>query len=67
MSEFHIFYLRGGLLEATDDVASNDLVEVARVASSRHPDLTAEIWLDGKKAAVVRPCHEHHSTLRRRR
>lgn len=66
MSGFHIFYFRGGLLEATDDVASQDLVEVARVASSKYPHLTAEIWLDGKKAAVVRPCQEHHSTRRRR-
>lgn len=49
MSDFHIFYFRGGLLEATDDIASQDLVEAARVASSKYPHLTAEIWVDGKK------------------
>lgn len=48
--------LRGGILEATDEVPLDDLVDAARAASSKHPHLTAEIWRDGRKAAVVRPC-----------
>ena len=56
MPDCRILYFRGGILEATDELASVDLVTAAKTASSRHPHLTAEIWLDGRKAAVVRPC-----------
>ena len=55
-SDRMILYFRGGILEDREHLASEDLVEAARVASSRHPHLTAEIWWEGKKAAVVRPC-----------
>lgn len=51
--------LQGGILEATDEVAFDDLVDAARAASSRHPHLTAEIWRGGRKAAVVKPCWNH--------
>jgi hypothetical protein len=50
-----ILYLRGGILEATDELSSVDVVSAAKAASAKHPHLTAEIWLDGRKAAVVRP------------
>jgi hypothetical protein len=50
------------MLEDAEEFASDDLVEAARIASSRHPHLTAEIWWDGRKAAVVRPCWEHRSS-----
>jgi hypothetical protein len=54
-----ILYFRGGILEATEDFAPEDLFEAARLASSTNPDLTAEIWHDGRKAAVIRPCSRH--------
>jgi hypothetical protein len=54
MANCRILYFRGRILEATDEVASADLVEAARVASSRHPNLTAEIWRKGKKVAILR-------------
>jgi len=56
MSRTRILYFRGGILETTDEVPFDDLVEAARAASSKHPHLTAEIWRDGRKVAVVRPC-----------
>jgi hypothetical protein len=46
----------GPVLQEMEDSASGDLVEAAKLASSRHPSLTAEIRWDGTKAAVVRPC-----------
>lgn len=55
MSDCRILYFRGGILEETDEVAFNGLVDAARAASSKHPHLTAEIWLGGRKAAIVRP------------
>jgi len=54
-----ILYFRGGILEETEDFASEDLFEAARVASGKRPHLTAEIWHDGQKAAVIRPCSLH--------
>jgi hypothetical protein len=56
MSDCRILYFLGGILEAADELTSADLVSAARTASSKHPHLTAEIWLDGRKVAVVRPC-----------
>jgi len=56
MSECRILYFRGGILEDTAEFGSDDLVDAAKAASATYPDLTAEIWLDGRKAAVVRPC-----------
>jgi len=50
------------MLEAVEDFTSDDLLEAARAASSAHRELTAEIWQDGRKAAVIRPCEEHYST-----
>jgi hypothetical protein len=54
--------LSGGILEATDEVASVDAIAAAQTASSTHPHFTAEIWLDGKKVAVVRPTWRHDFT-----
>ena len=45
-----------GLLDDAEEVACDDLVTAASVASSKHPELTAEIWSKDKKLAVVRPC-----------
>lgn len=59
MTGYRILYFRGGILEATDEVASLDVIAAARAASSKHPHFTAEIWLDGKKVAVVRPTWRH--------
>lgn len=53
-----ILYFRGGILEAVEDFAPEDLLEAARAASSNHPHLTAEVWRRGRKAAVIRPCWE---------
>ena len=55
MSTCRIFYFRGGVLEDTAELGADDVVQAAKSASSSHPELTAEIWLDGRKAAVVRP------------
>ena len=58
MPDCRILYFRGGILEATDEVASSDVLAATTKASSSHPQLTAEVWLDGRKVAVVRPwCH----------
>lgn len=56
-----ILYFRGGILEETDDFTSEDLLEATRAASSTHTDLTAEIWQNGRKAAVIRPCSERYA------
>ena len=56
MSTYRIFYLRGGgLLDDTEELVSDDLVTAAKAASSKHPQMTAEIWSDDRKVAVVRP------------
>lgn len=57
-----ILYFRGGILEETEELAREDIVEAARTASSKHPDLMAEVWHDGRKAAVVRPALDRHSS-----
>jgi hypothetical protein len=59
MPMFRIFYFREGLLEDSEEGVSDDLVTLAKAASSKHPHLTAEIWWGGRKAAVVRPSWEH--------
>jgi hypothetical protein len=56
MTNCRILYFREGLLEASDEVACDDLLAAAKLASSTHPHLTAEIWWDQKKVGVVRPC-----------
>ena len=56
-----ILYFRGGILEETYDSAPEDLFEAARVASATNPQLTAEVWQDGRKVAVIRPCSQHSS------
>jgi hypothetical protein len=66
MSECRILYFRGGILEDTAEIGSDDLLEAAKAASSQHPELTAEIWLKGRKAAVIRPSWRHlpHPSVR---
>lgn len=60
-----ILYFRGGILEETEDLAPENLLEAARVASATNPHFTAEIWQDGRKAAIIRPCSQQlrNSTL----
>ena len=64
MSDYRILYCRGGggILETTEEVKSVDVIAAARAASSKHPHFTAEIWLDGRKVAVVRPTWRHDFT-----
>jgi hypothetical protein len=66
MPECRILYFRGGILEDTSEPLPGDLVEAARMASSTHPHLTAEIWLDGHKAAIVRPARHEYVSRRAR-
>jgi len=63
MSTCRILYFRGSVLEDTTELADEDVVGAARSASSTHPELTAEIWLDGRKVGIVRP--SWHYRLRR--
>ena len=63
MSTYRILYLRGGLLDGTEEVATDDLVAVTRTACATRPHLTAEIWRDGRKVAVVHPCKQHRFKL----
>jgi hypothetical protein len=65
MPKGRILYFRGGILEQAEDFASDDLVDAACRASSRHPDLTAEVWWGEQKAAVVRPCWDRRMSGRR--
>lgn len=62
MSQCQILYFRGGILEDTDELSSVDILAAAKTASSKHPHLTAEIWLDRRKAAVLRPYWDHRAT-----
>jgi hypothetical protein len=59
MPQCRILYFRGGILEDSAELASGDLLDAAKTASSHHPDLMAEVWLDGRKAAVIRPSWRH--------
>ena len=61
MPDCRILYFQGGILEDTADIESTDLVEAAKTASATHPNFTAEIWLGGRKAAVVRPSWNYRS------
>jgi hypothetical protein len=56
---YRILYFRGGILEEASQVATSDLVEAAKVASSTHLQLTAEIWQADKKVAICRPSWDH--------
>jgi hypothetical protein len=56
MTNCRILYFREGILEASDEVACDDLLAAAKLASSTHPHLMAEIWWNQKKVGVVRPC-----------
>jgi len=66
MPECRILYFRGGVLESSSEPLSSDLIEAAQTASATHPHLTAEIWVDGRKAAVVRPNRSRAIGRRRR-
>jgi hypothetical protein len=61
MTQCQIYYFREGLLEATDELICNDVVEAAKRASAKYPHLTAEIWFDGRKVGIVRPCSRDSS------
>jgi hypothetical protein len=56
---YRIFYFPGPILEETAEVATDDLVEAAQTASSKHPHLTAEIWRGDQKVAICRPAWAH--------
>jgi len=56
---YRIFYFQGGILEDSAEVTTSDIVEAAKLASSQHPHLTAEIWRGDKKVAICRPCWDH--------
>lgn len=61
MTHCRILYFREGLLEASEELACEDLVDAAKRASSQHPHLTAEIWIEGRKVGLVRPnWHDTH-------
>ena len=62
MPTYRIIYLGEGLDDERQEVASDDLVAAAQTASSTHPHLTAEIWLEDRIVAVVRPCSRHGET-----
>jgi hypothetical protein len=62
MSTYRIIYLCNGLTDEELEVASEDLLAVTQMASSIHPHLTAEIWLEDRQVAVVRPCSRHGET-----
>jgi hypothetical protein len=56
---YRILYFRGAILEETTEVSTSDLVEAAKVASSEHPHLTAEIWRIDRKVGICRPRWDH--------
>lgn len=60
MSTYRILYLRAGLLDGAEELVSDDLISAAKLPSSSRPHSTAEIWCNGRKVAVVRPCSRHH-------
>lgn len=62
MFTYRIVYLGDGLTQEEREVASDDLLAVTQMASSRYPHLTAEIWLEDRQVAVVRPCSRHGET-----
>jgi hypothetical protein len=39
----------------TDEAETSDVVEAAKIASAKNPHLTAEIWIENRKAAICRP------------
>lgn len=55
MTHCRILYFREGLLEATEEIECEDVVDAAIRASSQRAHLTAEIWFEGRKVGVVRP------------
>jgi hypothetical protein len=59
MSTYRIFYFRGGLLDDAEEFAAEDIRAPAKRASANHPELTAEIWCEDRKVAVVRPQGHH--------
>ena len=59
MLTYRIIYIGDGLTPEGQDIAAGDLVAAAQIASSRHPHLTAEIWIENRKVAVIRPCSRH--------
>ena len=63
MSTYRILYLRGGLLDDTEEVVSDDVFSATQAASSTHPDLTAEVWHHDRKVAVILPSRHHQATL----
>ena len=50
-----ILYFRGPILEEADEAETSDVVEAAKIASAKNPHLTAEIWIENRKAAICRP------------
>ena len=56
---YRILYFRGGILEDVAEAQTSDIVEAAKLASSQHRQLTAEIWADNRKVAICRPSWDH--------
>jgi hypothetical protein len=67
MPACRVLYFREAILEHTQELGCDDLVEAAKVASATHPHLTAEIWWNGKKVAVIRPSWNPDPVIRESR
>ena len=55
MPTFQILYLRENVLAHSEDVDVRDLLEAIEKASSKAPDLTAEIRWEGVRVGLIGP------------
>ena len=53
MQTFQILYLRQNVLEQSETVEVDDILEAIDHALARTPQLTAEIWTEKGKVAVL--------------
>jgi hypothetical protein len=66
MPTLRILYLSESVLEDAELCETADVVDAVKHASSRSPNLTAEVWSEAGKAAVVRPSWAPHRAGTRR-
>lgn len=54
MAEFRVLYFRDTVLVDWEVLHSDDVVEAVQHASAKASELTAEVWSEQRKVAVIR-------------
>jgi hypothetical protein len=58
MAQYHLYFIRQGMLVGSDNIEAADDAEAARLAREQGGSQTVEVWNDHRRIHVVAPAHQ---------